>query len=288
MIVSEKDITKLEVMDNYLLLNGGIIMVVIFDIEASCESRKINPNYNMETIEIGAVKMDGEKIIDEFQTFIKPEYVDKLTPFCTELTGITFDDLENAPSFNEAIINFHEFIYGHTIYSCGEFDRKFLSQEIAEKGISQDHLMARNAIESSHVNLKRHYKNVTSKHMRGMIGMAKDLNVKLKGVHHRGLDDARNLAYIYIRIEKIRKQKLNSTFSSKMTEIISDINKYHREMLVYEDGLILINSIDGEVVKLDIKEFIDKWSKSIIIDHKERGASYLSQDELEVIKRFSK
>lgn len=263
-------------------------MTVIFDIEASCEDKKINRYYNMETIEIGAVKMDGINIIDEFQTFIKPEYVDKLTPFCTELTGITFEDLEDAPSFNEAIISFHEFIYGHTIYSCGEFDRKFLSKEIAEKGTSQAHLMARNAIESSHINLKKHYKNVTNKHMRGMVGMAKDLGVKLKGVHHRGLDDARNLASIYARIESIRERKLNEIFGERMGQVISDINRYHQDVLIYKDGLVLISSIDSELMELNIKDFVDKWSNIMITDHEERGVTYLSNDELKLIKRFSK
>lgn len=262
-------------------------MVVIFDIEASCEDKKINRHYNMETIEIGAVKLDGKKIIDEFQTFIHPEYVDDLTSFCTELTRITFDDLKEAPSFNEAIVDFHKFIYGHTIYSCGEFDRKFLAREIVEKGTSHSHLMAKNAIESSHVNLKKHYSKVTGNKMCGMVGMAKKLNIKLKGKHHRGIDDARNLASIYVELENIRDKILKDTFDGKMEDLIVNINKYHDDVLIYKDNSVLISSTD-KLVNLETKEFIDEWSDVIITDHEERGVTYLTNDNLEIIKRFSK
>lgn len=261
-------------------------MTVIFDIEASCEDRKVNRHYNMETIEIGAVKLNGVEIVDEFQTFIRPEYVDSITPFCTKLTGITFDDLEDAPSFNEAIVDFHKFIYGHTIYSCGEFDRKFLIREIIEKGTSSLHLMAKNAIESSHVNLKKHYQKVTGNKMRGMAGMARELNIDLKGKQHRGIDDARNLASIYIALENIRGKILENTFDNKMNDLIANMNKYHDDVLIYKGNSVLISS-NKELVNLEIKEFIDKWSKAIIIDHEERGVTYLSNDDLKIIKKFS-
>ena len=152
----------------------------------------------METIEIGAVKVRKGSVVDTFETFIQPEYVDKLTPFCTKLTGITFADLEDAPRFDEAILKFYEFIYDCDIYSCGDFDRKFLIRELEERGYTDEHELARNAIHSSHRDLKVHFNRVTDKRKQGMLGMASVLGIKIEGTHHRALSDSLNLASIYI------------------------------------------------------------------------------------------
>lgn len=261
--------------------------VVIFDIEASCDDRKINPNYNMETIELGAVKLKDGKVIDEFQTFIKPEYVDSLTPFCTKLTGITYDDLVDAPNFNEGILDFYAFIYGLPIYSCGEFDRKFLVRELNEKGVNYSHRLTQNAISSSHKNLKIHFKNVTDRGMCGMGKMAKILNVDITGNAHRALDDSRNLAKIYLKLESIREDRLNKAFSGdKLTKLIFNINNFHNREFILSGG-ILVNK-EGSALGLNTLDFLDRWRDVIITDHAERKLSYLDNKDIETIKSFTR
>lgn len=257
------------------------VETVVFDIEASCDDTNINPYYNMETIEIGAVKVKGGVITDEFQTFVKPEYVASLTPFCTELTGITYDDLKDAPSFNEAIVQFYSFIYGLPIYSCGEFDKKFLVRELKEKGTNYSHKMAENAILSSHINLKKHFSAITGKGMCGMMSMAKILNIEVTGTHHRGLDDARNLAKIYIKLEEIRENEINKVFNGdSLVNLIENINKHHNQQ--YE---IIGDSIKAGNDNISTLEFVDKWRNVILIDHK---LKYLSKDEAKTLERYAK
>lgn len=259
-------------------------MVVIFDIEASCADRKLNPNYNMETIEIGAVKVDRNKIIDTFQTFIKPEYIDDLTPYCTKLTGITFKDLENAPSFNQAIIEFHHFIKDYVIYSCGNFDKKFLINELLEKGTTYEHLLAKNAIKSSHKDLKRLFSQITNEQKSGMIKMAQILDIELKGVHHRALDDAVNLANIYIELENIREKRLLKTFSKKFNRIVKSLNDNHN----YELNVIDENDIISTEGRYTFLEFIDNWADIMITDTLERKLNYISMQEVSILRRFAK
>lgn len=261
--------------------------VVIFDIEASCEDRNINRNYNMETIELGAVKLKGGEVVDEFKMFIKPEYVDSLTPFCTKLTGITYEDLEDAPGFNEGILDFYSFIYGLPIYSCGEFDRKFLTRELREKGVNYSHKLAENAISSSHKNLKIHFKNVTGRGMCGMEKMAKILDIDLSGAEHRALDDSRNLAKIYLKLEGMREYRLNKTFKGeKLTDLIDSINSNHVRKFEVSDGG-LVSSVDsGE--HLTVMDFLDRWRDVIITDHVERKLSYLDNSDLQTIKSFTR
>lgn len=260
--------------------------LVIFDIEASCEDKRINPRYNMETIELGAVKIADGIIVDEFKTFIKPEYVNKLTPFCTELTGITYDDLKDAPSFNEGILDFYSFIYGLPIYSCGEFDRKFLTKELREKGTNYSHIIVEEAINSSHKNLKKNYSNITGEKMAGMNKMAHFLNIEIDGDAHRALDDSRNLAKIYIKLEQIRKSKLAEVFNdSRLVKIIEKINAHHNRnfTLVSHDNIEDSANFD----KMDSLAFLDKWRDVIITDHTELGLNYLNSKELSSIRNLA-
>lgn len=248
--------------------------VIIFDIEASCEDKNINPNYNMETIEIGAVKIKDGKVVDEFQTFVKPEYVESLTPFCTNLTKITYDDLENAPLFSEAIMNFYDFIKGHKIYSCGDFDRKFLVREIQEKVHGFQKILVENAILGCHRNLKINYNRITGKKQAGMLKMAQELGIKITGSHHRALDDSKNIAKIYIKLQEIREKELRDTFSSKVDSIISILKEEH-------------NIYDNSIKVNDYNVFFDKWRNVILIDNKQRGKNYLTNKEISVLEKYT-
>ena len=264
--------------------------IVIFDIEASCEDRNINPRYNMETIEIGAVKVYEGNIVDTFETFIRPEYVNQLTPFCTELTGITFDDLKDAPNFASAILEFYNFIYGCEIYSCGDFDRKFLIKELEEKGYSYEHELARNAINSSHTDLKKHYSNVVGKKKKGMVGMANELGVQLTGVHHRALSDAKNLANIYLEIEKIREQKLKEEFNEKaMSKLLINLSEHHeQEIKINENTYESYCELTNKISEHSFLEFIDLWSQVIITDIEVRGLKYISPQKIKILKKYAK
>lgn len=251
---------------------------VIFDIEASCEDRNLDKNrtYNMETIEIGAVKIENGQITEHFKTFIRPEYVDKLTPFCTDLTGITFKDLENSPLFNEAILDFYEFIQGCTIYSCGDFDKKFLVRELKEKGNSLTHKLVENAILSSHKNLKVLFSDITQKGQKGMLGMASVLNVNIEGTHHRAYDDAKNLADIYLKLQDVRKQELEKVFNDKVfSKLIEKLRELHNNNILQEQN------------NISKVELLDNLRYVILIDHKENGRSYLTKEQLETLKRYT-
>ena len=264
---------------------------VIFDIEASCEDREINPHYNMETIEIGAVKIIDNKIIEEFQILIEPEYVQTLTPFCEQLTGITFDDLKGKPKFTEAIIDFYHFIEGCDIYSCGDFDRKFLTKELKEKGETYEHVLIKNAINSYHKDLKKNYTKFTNKKKAGMIGMAKALGIVLEGKHHRGLDDSKNLAKIYIALEQIREKNLRQAFNEEsMENLIKALNVHHSEIYeIIKDGQVYytFNKLNETNHIHTFLSLIDLWSEVIIIDIEHRKLDYLTTSQLKTLKNYT-
>ncbi len=169
---------------------------LIVDLEATCCDRGNIPRHEMEIIEIGAVILNREnwEIDSEFQTFIKPVRHSNLTNFCTELTTIRQQDVENAPEFAEVMKNFQGWIDSFPNYifcSWGNYDKTQFIQDCKFHNISYP-------FNSEHRNIKKEFSEyiVTSKSF-GMAQALNHLNIELKGTHHRGIDDARNIASIY-------------------------------------------------------------------------------------------
>ncbi|KAL8284280.1 hypothetical protein RQP46_005029 [Phenoliferia psychrophenolica] len=55
---------------------------------------------------------------DEYHSFVKPSWSPQLSPFCTELTGITQADVENAPTYSQVLDHFYStFILRHNLFT---------------------------------------------------------------------------------------------------------------------------------------------------------------------------
>jgi inhibitor of KinA sporulation pathway (predicted exonuclease) len=89
---------------------AGERRIVVVDVEATCWKKGVFSR-NKETIEIGAVLLlldRGESRWPEFQTFVRPRRHPHLSGFCRELTGITQENIDAAPTFPEALRLFLE------------------------------------------------------------------------------------------------------------------------------------------------------------------------------------
>ena len=87
---------------------GGERRIVVVDVEATCWKKGVFSR-KKETIEIGAVLLliDGATSKwPEFQTFVRPLRLPRLSSFCRELTGITQENVDAAPTFPEALTLF--------------------------------------------------------------------------------------------------------------------------------------------------------------------------------------
>jgi 3'-5' exoribonuclease 1 len=171
--------------------------ILVVDLEATCCDLKTIPRHQMETIEIGAVMVDRATltIVDEFQTFIKPQRHPILTNFCKELTSITQTQVDSAPTFPEAIKSWQPWLakFDKTIFgSWGEYDRKQFQQDSKYHRIDLP-----DPVSSNHINLKELFSIAQKLNKR--YGMAQALNlagIELIGTHHRGIDDARNISQL--------------------------------------------------------------------------------------------
>jgi inhibitor of KinA sporulation pathway (predicted exonuclease) len=91
---------------------SGEHRMVAMDVEATCWKKGVFSR-KKETIEIGAVwvQLDHpQSNWPEFQTFVRPVRFPRLSSFCRELTSITQEDVDAAPTFPEALHMFLEWL----------------------------------------------------------------------------------------------------------------------------------------------------------------------------------
>jgi inhibitor of KinA sporulation pathway (predicted exonuclease) len=163
---------------------------LIVDLEATCDDRGSVPRDESETIEIGAVLVDPRTLepIDEFQTFVRPVVHPRLTAFCTELTTITQADVDDAPPFRVAAAELAAFGRDAVFCSWGAYDRIQLARDAHRCGIPHPQ-------PGTHLNLKDLFGRASgSRRGRGNGDALRRVGLARTGTHHRGIDDARNIA----------------------------------------------------------------------------------------------
>lgn len=121
-------------MDRYIVLDLEMCKVPQGEIREVYDAPR-------EIIQIGAVMLDENyNIIDHFDTFVKPEYgvIDREI---YELTGISQEDVENAPHSEDALKTFEEWIpENSTLVTWSENDAIQIDDEIYFKDLSLEKL----------------------------------------------------------------------------------------------------------------------------------------------------
>lgn len=184
---------------------------LILDLEATCCDKGTIKRHQMEIIEIGSVMVEAQTlaIIDRFQSFIKPVRHPVLTDFCRSLTSITQAQVDRAPGYVEAIALLKNWMsnYPNAVFgSWGDYDRNQFKQDSKFHNVPFP-------IAYPHVNLEQLFSDTQGKPKRS--GMAEALQlagIELSGTHHRGIDDARNIAKLLPFI--LGRQKLNHPSSA--------------------------------------------------------------------------
>lgn len=168
---------------------------IILDLEATCWNEKGLKRKN-EIIEIGALRFDaaGEPT-GEFSRFVRPVLFPELSDFCRQLTSISQADVDQALPFPEVIRQFKDWAGVGTepylLCSWGFYDRNQLASDCALHHLDATWL-------EPHISLKHQHQTIRglTKPM-GMAGALWLEGLTLEGIHHRGIDDARNIAKIF-------------------------------------------------------------------------------------------
>jgi inhibitor of KinA sporulation pathway (predicted exonuclease) len=201
--------------------------VVVLDYEACCDAKQTY----YEIIEFPSVLVNLQtlQVEDEFQQFVKPTVYPELNEICIKITGITQRDVDGGVKLDETLTRYATWLEKNkltengvkvgnwTYVTCGDWDLiKALPTECTRKNLTYPECMR------EWINIKREFaieykgavypddegkKRFKHKKEMGMAGMLKHLKLELKGHHHSGIDDCRNIAQIVVAMAQDGKTK---------------------------------------------------------------------------------
>jgi inhibitor of KinA sporulation pathway (predicted exonuclease) len=181
--------------------------IVIVDVEATCwENQPPPPGERNEIIEIGVCLYDvkANTLSDKRSIFVKPT-MSKVSPFCTQLTTITAEQLEEQGiEFSEAceILEKEYRSRGRLWGSWGNYDRRMFKDQCKVTGVHYP-------FSDRHFNIKQLFAKTILDGGQA-VGMSQALEIAglpLEGVHHRGGDDAWNIGRLLQYM--VEKQSIN-------------------------------------------------------------------------------
>lgn len=197
--------------------------IIIFDVETTGLS------YSSDRLtEIGAVKLKNLQVVDSFNTKVNPEK--HIPEKITELTGISDEDVKNAPYEKEAVEKFMEFCGNSPVLAAhnANFDTTFINEACKRSGIIFDYNWIDTLIlcQAMLPEMGRHKLNYVAKQLK--LG---------KFDHHRASDDALMLAKIYINlVERLVNEngiKELNDLNTKVADInVKKLKSYHQIILV--------------------------------------------------------
>lgn len=198
---------------------------VVLDLEMCVVPRSSRKQFHRgrEIIQIGAVLLDENyKTLDEFMTFVKPQY-GGIDSFIKKLTGINQLDVKEAPCFENAIVDFLDWIPDEdvTMVSWSETDKLQIHHEKQFYEIESEKLemLLENWVDCQKLYGDRlEYDNPRSLQEALIVA---DLDIE--GREHDGLCDAINTAALFAKLSSEEQLVLNidymKAFSGKREEL---------------------------------------------------------------------
>ena len=165
----------------------GNYNVVVLDFETT----GLSPDYGDRAIEVGAVLIENNQIVDRFQSLMNPGR--RISNFIENYTGITNSMLSGAPSIAEVMQKFASFMGQHHLvaHNAG-FDRRFLDAELHRINTQRKQEFACSMLAS-----RRIYPEAPGHSLETLVRYKK---LKTNGVHHRALADAEMTGHLWINM----------------------------------------------------------------------------------------
>lgn len=159
-----------------------------------------------------------KSVVSEFHSFVRPLAHPRLSEFCTELTGITQKQVDEAPVLAKVLQMVEEWMAdrGHLdegkrvlFVTSGRWDLTkalprnvdWYAAEMLQELEGNDACL--DALPQYYLqwhDLKDSFRAHYETHTRSFLGMLRHMNMELIGRHHSGIDDARNMARMVIRL----------------------------------------------------------------------------------------
>ncbi|XP_075235111.1 ERI1 exoribonuclease 3-like [Lycorma delicatula] len=174
---------------------------LVLDFESTCL-----PGHNalkqQEIIEFPCAWVNSSdfKDVKIFHRYVKPKICTALDPFCSHLTGITTQMLENEKHFDVVLNDFQKWFYelkestrakDVIFVTCGDWDLKvMLPEQCRLSKVEVPKYMKK------WLNIKREFSEVTTKYPKNLKQMLNLFHLQHHGRLHRGLDDTLSIVKI--------------------------------------------------------------------------------------------
>ncbi len=186
---------------------------VIVDLETT----GLYPDRGAEIIEIGAVKLNNNQITEEtFQTFVKPKK--GLPPEITKITGITDRELTGAPSIEEVLPQFLNFIGTKLLIAQNaKFDLSFIVAAMKQLGLSP---FTNNFLDTLLISRMLFF--YEKEH--NLDAIAKRLEIDVNFERHRSVGDCKLTGLAFLKMVEILAQKGKDNLKAVQSCIVKPLD----------------------------------------------------------------
>ena len=228
---------------------------IIFDIETT----GLDSSYD-EVIEIGAIKVKNNKIVSKFNSLVKPK--NEIDEYITELTGITNEMVKDAPTIEEILPDFMNYIgndilIGHNV----NFDINFIYDNLYRNKFD---VLTNDFIDTMRISRKLlpelpHHR---------LIDLAKYFKIDSIN-NHRSLKDCEITMNVYENLKEIALQKYDN-----VDEFKNAFKKHKKEGLRAKDIVSTNTEFDVDNLFYDkyvaitgtLEKMLRKEAMQIIVD----------------------
>lgn len=228
---------------------------IIFDIETT----GLDSSYD-EVIEIGAIKVKNNKIVSKFNSLVKPK--NEIDEYITELTGITNEMVKDAPTIEEILPDFmnymgNDILIGHNV----NFDINFIYDNLYRNKFD---VLTNDFIDTMRISRKLlpelpHHR---------LIDLAKYFKIDSTN-NHRSLKDCEITMNVYENLKKIALQKYDN-----VDEFKNVFKKHKKEGLRAKDIVSTNTEFDVDNLFYDkyvaitgtLEKMLRKEAMQIIVD----------------------
>jgi inhibitor of KinA sporulation pathway (predicted exonuclease) len=167
--------------------------ILVVDIESTCWEGDPRPGQSSEIIEVGVCLLEVRTWArSEKESLLVKPTTSTVSAFCTRLTTLTREQVETGVPFLDACNWLKKKFLGHRRCwaSWGDYDRRMFESQCQERGVPYP-------FGPTHLNVKNLFalKQGLPREL-GMPQALEHLGLPLEGTHHRGHDDAWNIAAI--------------------------------------------------------------------------------------------
>jgi inhibitor of KinA sporulation pathway (predicted exonuclease) len=173
--------------------------ILVIDVESTCWDGPPPKGQISEIIEIGICLVDVATLerLEKRSILVKPQK-SEISAYCTNLTTLTPEMFTTADRLKEAALILQAAYHSKERLwaSWGDYDRRQFERNCREYGVAYP-------FGPTHLNVKNLFAVALGHHHElGLDDACEKLGIPLEGTHHRGADDAWNIAGVLCHLLK--------------------------------------------------------------------------------------